>query len=57
MNIIIPAPEPFTLPNIRTARLSGELPAINGSQTLSIINPPKKEPIGIVKNWNVLRQE
>ena len=56
MNIIIPAPEPLPEPNMVTIILSVGIRSMNGSQITSTIQPPKKYPMGIVKNWSVFRQ-
>lgn len=57
MNISKPAPEPFPLPNMVTKGFLAEICSINGSQISSTIQPPKKYPMGIVKNCNMFRQE
>ena len=51
------APEPFPVPQTAHIKLSPDCFDMNGSKNLSMITPPDRPPIGIVKNCNVLRQE
>ena len=51
------APEPFPLPKTCSRNVPAANLAMNGSNTLSTRNPPRKYPAGIVKNWNVFRTE
>ena len=44
------APEPFPAPNTPCSKVPDCCDIINGSNTLSTIIPPKKYPMGIVKN-------
>ena len=56
-NIIIAAPEPLPLPK-RVVKSPPEAEAaIRGSQNLSTNSPPKKNPMGMVKNCRVFRQD
>ena len=53
MNNISAAPDPFPLPKSVVQKESSLFAAINGSQTVSTMKPPKSRPSGIVKNCSV----
>ena len=53
-NIIMAAPEPLPVPK---SRVSQGMPlAMMGSQHSSTSSPPRKKPMGMVKNCRVFRQ-